>query len=279
VEYDVNEMPDKILNAAICLIASGLDPEKCDIFVQSAVPEHTELAWVFSTVAVMGDLQRMTQFKEKSEQHKANVNVGLFTYPVLQAADILLYKAELVPVGEDQFQHIEISRRIARKFNSLYGNTFPEPNHLATASPRIMGLDGVHKMSKSRNNYIGILEQKDVIWDKLSKAVTDPARKTKKDPGNPEICNIYNLHKIYSPDETIRSVEKNCTGALWGCIDCKRILWKNLVEDLKPIQEKAEELTEKIEDVKKMLKRTNEKCRMIAQKTMYEVKRNLGLNL
>jgi len=279
IAYNVNEMPDYVLKTAVCLIACGLDPVKGNIFVQSEVPEHTELAWIFNTVTLISDLQRMTQFKEKSKQHQANINTGLFTYPVLQAADILLYKAEVVPVGEDQFQHVEITRRIARKFNSLYGETFPEPNHLSTESPRILGLDGVNKMSKSRNNYIGILEDKKSIWEKLSTAVTDPARKTKKDPGNPEVCNIYHIHKLYSSDEEIEMIIKNCSGALWGCIDCKKVLYNNLMKDLEPIQERARELYGTIDEVKEILWDNKEKCEKIARETMAEVKRKLGLVL
>ena len=159
IEYDPQEMQKRILNAAAVNIAAGLDPNRCTIFVQSYVPEHTELAWILNTITPIGHLERMTQFKDKSKQHRENINAGLFTYPVLQAADIMLYKGEAVPIGEDQVQHIELAREIARKFNLRYGETFPEPLEILSEAPRIMGLDGKTKMSKSLGNYISLEEK------------------------------------------------------------------------------------------------------------------------
>jgi tryptophanyl-tRNA synthetase len=173
IEYEPCEMQKRIINAAATNIAAGLDPDRCIIFVQSQVPEHTELTWILNTLTPMGHLERMTQFKDKAGQNEKNVNVGLFDYPVLQTADILLYKGCAVPVGEDQVQHIELSREIARKFNTRYGEFFPEPQHILSNAPRIMGLDGKNKMSKSMNNYISLIEEPDAIWKKLSSAVTD----------------------------------------------------------------------------------------------------------
>nr|WP_211436034.1 tryptophan--tRNA ligase [Candidatus Kuenenia stuttgartiensis] len=170
VEYDPKEMQNRIINAAAVNIAAGLDPNKCILFVQSHVPEHTELAWILNTVTPMGHLERMTQFKDKAKQHRDNINAGLFTYPVLQAADILVYKAEAVPIGEDQVQHIELAREIARKFNSRYGEIFPDPKEILSDAPRIMGIDGKTKMSKSRDNYISLVESSESIWKKLSTA-------------------------------------------------------------------------------------------------------------
>ncbi|MDP7126760.1 MAG: tryptophan--tRNA ligase, partial [Candidatus Marinimicrobia bacterium] len=190
VEYDPAEMQKMIINAAATNIAAGLDPDRCIIFVQSQVPEHTELTWILNTLTPMGHLERMTQFKDKAGQNEKNVNVGLFDYPVLQTADILLYKGSAVPVGDDQVQHIELSREIARKFNSRYGKLFPEPQHILSNAPRIMGLDGKNKMSKSMNNYISLIEDPEAIWKKLSRAVTDENRKRRDDPGNPDICNV-----------------------------------------------------------------------------------------
>lgn len=209
VEYDPKEMQNRIINAAAVNIAAGLDPNKCILFVQSHVPEHTELAWILNTVTPMGHLERMTQFKDKAKQHRDNINAGLFTYPVLQAADILVYKAEAVPIGEDQVQHIELAREIARKFNSRYGEIFPDPKEILSDAPRIMGIDGKTKMSKSRDNYISLVESSESIWKKLSTAVTDENRKRRTDPGNPEICNLFTLHKHYSSIEQIERINRD----------------------------------------------------------------------
>ena len=167
VEYEIDRLKERTLDTALVLLACGLSPEKCKIFVQSHVPEHTELAWVFNCVTPIGDLERMTQFKDKSRQHRANINMGLMGYPVLQAADILLYKAGHVPVGEDQVQHVELSREVARKFNSRYGETFPEPQAILSVAPKILGLDGASKMSKTLNKYMGLLEDRNSLGEKL----------------------------------------------------------------------------------------------------------------
>jgi len=277
IQYDVETMQERVLNAAAECIACGLDPEKCTIFVQSHVPEHTELAWIFNTVTPMGDLGRMTQFKEKSEQHKRNINVGLFDYPVLQAADILLYKAEAVPVGEDQIQHIEFSRRVARAFNSCFGKTFPEPYHVTPKIGRIMGLDGKSKMSKSLNNYISLSHPAEVIKKKLAPAVTDVNRKRRTDPGNPEVCNIYTLHRLLSGEEEIEHVNAGCRTAAIGCLDCKAILAKNMIAELEPIQQRAKELKEHPQRVKEVLEAGTQRCKPIAAETIHEVKTKMGL--
>src|SRR5207253_1096606 len=185
VQYDPEQLRVRRRDMALSLLAAGIDPNVATLFVQSTVAEHTELAWIFNSVAPLGELERQTQFKEKS-QRQESVSAGLLTYPVLQAADILLYKADLVPIGEDQVQHLELSREVARRFNARFGETFPEPKALLTDAPRIMGLDGHTKMSKSQGNTIGLLDSPAAIWEKLRPAMTDPARKTKKDPGNPD---------------------------------------------------------------------------------------------
>ena len=194
--------------------------------MQSAVPEHTELAWALATVTPFGELGRMTQFKDKSEHHPDNVNAGLFTYPVLQAADILLYGATRVPVGEDQRQHLELAREIVRQFNARFGETFAEPQPLFSTTPKILGLDGQAKMSKSLGNTIALAEPDDAIWDKLRTAATDPARVKRTDPGTPEKCNIYTLHKFFSSAERQAEVHTGCTTAGIGCIDCKKMLFE-----------------------------------------------------
>lgn len=277
IEHEVESFQDSILNAALTLIACGLEPDKCTIFVQSHVPEHTELAWILNCITPIGDLERMTQFKDKSKEHRENINVGLLSYPILQAADILLYKAEVIPVGEDQIQHIELTRRSARRFNNRYGETFPEPNELLSRTPKIMGLDGKTKMSKSLNNFIGILEDPDTIWEKLRTAVTDENRKRRNDPGNPEICNLFTMHKEFSSKDEITEVDKSCRTAAIGCVDCKRILFKNMMRHLEPIQHRAAELEKNPGEVVEILGDGAKRCKEIAEGVMHEVRIKLGV--
>ncbi len=278
VSYDIATMRQRIHDAARVNIAAGLDPERCTLFVQSQVPEHTELAWILNTVTPMGDLGRMTQFKEKSKQNEDNINAGLFTYPVLQAADILLYKAVAVPVGEDQIQHIELTREIARKYNGRFGEVFPEPAQLVPKEgARILGLDGKAKMSKSLNNFIGLLESPEEIWKKLAPAVTDENRKRRSDPGNPDICNVFTLHRNFSDPETIATVDRECRVAGIGCVDCKKMLHRSMSDALAPIREKAAELEASPDVVEEVLDRGARSARSIAQTTMEEVRRTLGV--
>jgi len=227
VPYEPADLRQRTRDMAISLLSAGIDPSACTLFVQSMVPEHTELAWIFNTITPLGELERQTQFKEKSGRQES-VPAGLLNYPVLQAADILLYKADMVPVGEDQVQHLELSREIARRWNAKFvpdvAPYFPEPKPLLTPTRRIMGLDGQAKMSKSLGNTVGILEDPKDIWDKLRPAVTDPKRVRRSDPGTPEVCNIYHLHKAFSPTATVEHVAVQCSTAGWGCIDCKKVL-------------------------------------------------------
>ncbi|MFH1681397.1 MAG: tryptophan--tRNA ligase [Candidatus Eisenbacteria bacterium] len=275
--YETAELRKRIFEAAATGIAAGLDPEKCTLFVQSWIPEHPELAWYFNTVTPMGDLGRMTQFKEKSKLHRENINVGLFDYPVLQAADILLYKADRVPVGEDQVQHIELSRDIARKFNARFGPLFPEPQPILSPAPRIMGLDGQAKMSKSMKNYIGVLEEPASIRAKLATALTDENRKRRTDPGNPDICNIYTLHKSLSSPDEIARIDVECRRAGIGCVDCKKILADNMIRELDPIQARFRELERRPDEVRGALEKGAARCRKIAAATMEEVRSAMGL--
>ncbi len=278
VDYDVAEMQKRIFSAAIVNIAAGLDPERCLLFVQSRVPEHTELTWIFNTLTPIGLLSRMTQFKEKSRRNEENINVGLFDYPVLQAADILLYHGVVVPVGEDQVQHVELTRDVARKFNLRYGDYFVEPRALVPKSgARIMGLDGQAKMSKSLNNYIGMLEEPEAIWAKLAPAYTDPARKRRTDPGNPLICNIYTLHENFSPPEVQEECAHGCRTAGIGCLDCKKKLFEPMMKVLNPIRERAVELRNKPDYVNGVLEQSATEAGRIAQQTMADVRRIIGL--
>ncbi len=277
VEYSVEEMKKRIMDTAIVLLACGLSPEKCRIFVQSHVPEHTELAWIFNCVTPIGELERMTQFKDKSRQHRANINIGLMDYPVLQAADILIYKAGFVPVGEDQVQHVELCREVARKFNNRFGDLFPEPQVILSTAPRILGTDGAGKMSKTMQNYIGILEDEKTMWEKLRTAVTDVNRVRRIDAGDPYACNIFTIHRAFSEESTIDEIEKGCRTASIGCIDCKKELFKNMWADLAPIREKAAKLQADQGYVLDILKEGADGCRSIAKKTMEEVREALGL--
>ncbi|MCX7039043.1 MAG: tryptophan--tRNA ligase, partial [Spirochaetes bacterium] len=220
----------------------------------------------------------MTQFKDKRDQFRASVNVGLLDYPVLQAADILIYKGEVVPVGEDQVQHVEFTREVARHFNARYGETFPECQALLTATPRVVGLDGDAKMSKSRGNTIGVLETPEQIWDKLRPAKTDPARVKRTDPGTPEKCTIWSYHLLVTPKEEQPGIHDGCTSAGIGCIDCKKVLQKNLMKVLDPIRERHAELAgPRRREVEQRLEANAERCREVAKSTILEVKGKMGL--
>jgi tryptophanyl-tRNA synthetase len=279
VPYDPKALRKNIDELALDLIACGLDPEKTTLFVQSDVREHTELAWYLASVTPMGDLHRMTQFKDKGEG-KEFVSTGLFTYPVLMSADILLYKATVVPVGEDQVQHLELARETARRFNHRFPgpgkkDIFREPKPRLSATPRIMGLDGESKMSKSKDNTIGLFEDPKPFWDKLKKAYTDPQRLKLSDPGRPEICNIFTMHKALSPQETQDEVVANCTQAKWGCVACKQVLFDNFQKELTPLRTKREQLS--IDQVRQALGDGAAKARRIAEETMKEVRAAMGL--
>jgi len=277
VEYPTDEFKKRVIETALILIACGLTPDKCKVFVQSNVREHTELTWIFNCVTPIGELERMTQFKDKSKQHRANINMGLMDYPVLQAADILIYKAGFVPVGEDQVQHVELCREVARKFNSRFGELFPEPKALLSIAPKILGVDGAAKMSKTLGNYIGLLEDEKSMWDKLRTAVTDVNRVRRTDKGNPELCNIFTIHKAFSENQTLLNVDRGCRTADIGCIDCKKLLFTNLKSELGPIRERAFSLMKDTDYVIDVVRKGASDCSAIAQSTMTEVRSALGL--
>jgi tryptophanyl-tRNA synthetase len=279
IEYDPQDMRKNVFELALGLFACGIDLEKTILFIQSEVPGHADLTWIFNSLTPLGELERMTQFKDKARQHRKNVNVGLLDYPVLQAADILIYKGEIVPVGEDQVQHVEFTREVARRFNARYGDTFPECQAELTATPRVMGVDGQSKMSKSKGNYIGILEPRDDIWKKLAPAPTDPARVKRSDPGTPEKCNIYSYHKLVTPEpELSEYVAQGCRTAGIGCLDCKRKLLDNLMHALEPIQERHAALSARRAEIRDVLDRNAETCRKVGGKTILEVKEKMGLS-
>src|SRR5438876_6364047 len=280
VPYEPADLRARTADMALSLFAAGLDPSKCTVFVQSRVPEHTELAWIFNTITPLGELERQTQFKEKASREES-VPAGLLNYPVLQAADILLYRAELVPVGEDQVQHLELSREIARKWNTRFDSRnegfFPEPKPLLTPTRRVMGLDGQAKMSKSLGNTVDLLEDPASIWEKLKPAVTDPKRVRRTDPGTPEVCNIYHLHKALSPQATVDHVAIQCRTAGWGCLDCKKVLHESMEKELVPIRARAKKIAAHPAKMKKDLAAGAEHAGSIASGTMKEVKKKMGL--
>ena len=277
IEYDVSMLQKRVLETATVLVACGLTPDRCTVFVQSHVPEHTELAWIFNSVTPIGELERMTQFKEKGRQHRENINMGLLGYPVLQAADILIYKAKHVPVGEDQIQHVELCREIARKFNARYGDVFPESQVILSSAPRILGLDGQAKMSKSMNNTIALLEPSESIWEKLRTAATCEHRQRRSDPGHPEHCNIFTMHQAFSKPDQIASVDHNCRTAVFGCIECKKILFENMMKELEPIQKRVKEMNDKPQYIVDVLRAGVLRCKTIAEQVMDEVRAKIGI--
>lgn len=277
VSYNPQEMKNRILDCAISYLACGIDPEKSILMLQSLVPEHTELAWILNTVTPLAWLERVPTFKEKVSQHPQNINAGLLDYPVLMAADILLYKSVVVPVGEDQLPHLELTREIARKFNGTFGYTFPEPKEIVGKGARILGLDGINKMSKSLNNCIYLNDSPEVLWKKLSTAVTDTNRKRRKDPGNPDICNLFSMHKLVSKKEEIEMIRKGCQTAEIGCLDCKKILAENMSREFEPIREKQNMLWKDLQKVEDILREGSNKARIIACLTLREVKEKIGV--
>ncbi len=272
-----DELQLAIRELTIGILASGVDPEKATLFLQSDVPQHTELAWILTCLTPFGDLNRMTQFKEKSAQQPDNVNAGIFTYPVLQTADIVLYRAERVPVGEDQEQHLELARETVRRFNFVYGETLLEPQVVRSHAPRVMGLDGESKMSKSRNNEIGLFESAEETMQKLRGAKTDPARLRKTDKGNPDVCNIFAYHGFFTPPAQRAEIAAGCRAATLGCVDCKKMLAANLEAVKGPIRERAADFRNKPAELDEILAAGGAKARATAEITMELVRERIGL--
>ena len=277
VEYDPQEMPACTFETALTYLAAGLDPNQVTLMVQADVPQHMELAWYLSTVTPMGDLQRMTQFKEKSEEHKSNINAGLFCYPVLMAADIMLYKATVVPVGDDQVQHLELTREICRRFNARYGNVFPEPKPRLSTTPRIRGLDGKAKMSKSRGNTISLFDEPRIIETKLKGAFTDERKLRRGDPGRPEVCNVFTIHLAMAESEQTAEIERDCRSGALGCGDCKKRLAQSVIAEFAPIQARAAELRAERSAVVEVLRAGAARARGLAERTMDEVRNAMGM--
>ena len=280
VRNDPEELRNNTLKILATYIAAGLDPEKNTLFIQSQVKEHAELGWILDCYTYMGELSRMTQFKDKAAKHADNINAGLFTYPALMAADILLYKADLVPVGEDQRQHLEITRDIAERFNKLYGKTFVIPEaYVRKESARIMGLqDPESKMSKSAtnpNDVIFVEDEPEVIMKKFKKAVTDSENKIKFDPENKP--GVSNLMQIYSAitNKSMQEIEIEFEGKGYG--DFKVAVANSVIDKLKPVQEKYKEILQSKDYLKEIYTKGAERARKLASKTLEEVKNKIGI--
>jgi tryptophanyl-tRNA synthetase len=259
-------------------LAAGLDPRKATFFVQSRLPEHAELHLLFSMITPLGWLERVPSYKEQLENIKDRDlhTYGFLGYPVLQAADILMYKANAVPVGEDQVTHVELAREIARRFNHFYRPVFPEPQVVLTPAPRLPGTDG-RKMSKSYNNAIFLSDPPEVVDKKLATMITDPARKRRTDPGNPDICPVFDLHKVYSDESVIDRVNRECRTAEIGCLDCKKLVSNRINERLAPIRERRKPYEKNTRLVWDILEEGTERARQVAQATMGEVRRAVNL--
>jgi len=254
-------------------LSAGLDPKKCTIFIQSKVPEHTQLHLIFSMITPLPWLERNPTYKEQQKELvEKDINTyGFLGYPVLQAADILIYKAQVVPVGIDQLPHIELTREIARRFNHLYRPVFPIPEPLLTEMPKILGIDG-RKMSKSYNNAIYLSDPPEVIKEKVSRMFTDPSRLRRYDPGNPNICNVFSFHKLYTPADVVEDIKRDCPLAKIGCVDCKKILAQNLIKGLSYHQERRQYYLMHSKELDEILQWGISYARKEAQATLEEVK-------
>ena len=257
-------------------LAAGIDPQKSIIFVQSHVPQVEELHTLFSMVTPLGWLLRVPTFKEKVKMQPHNVNYGLVGYPVLMTADIALYKGEVVPVGEDQLPHLELAREIVRRFNSLFGFVFPEPQAKLTNFPSVLGLDGIQKMSKSYDNHIEIAASPQEIRERVMTAFTDPSRRYRSDPGRPEACNIFRLHNFFTPAR-VEEIASECRSARIGCVDCKKVLAKSIISNLEPFRERRASLASKPGYVTQVLADGADRAEAIAKETIGEVKEKMKL--
>ncbi len=273
--HDPSLLRARTREMAASLLALGLDPERCTLFVQSHRPEHTELAWLFMTVTPVSWLERTPTYKEKKGTQPDDINHGLLTYPVLQAADIAIYKASRVPVGKDQAAHLELSREIVRTFNSRYGETFPEPRAVFTEAPTVLGTDGVKKMSKSVGNTIEVLADPEIIRKQVMSMVTDTKRILRTDPGRPEVCNVCQLHRFFGPDWA--EIQEGERTARTGCVDTKKLLAERIVAHYAPARERYLELLAHPDEVDGVLESGANRLRANAEATMDEVRRKMGL--
>jgi tryptophanyl-tRNA synthetase len=280
---DTSRVKQNSVEVALDWLAAGLDPEKSVIFIQSHVPAHAELHLLLSMITPLGWLERVPTYKEQRENIKDKDlgTYGFLGYPVLQSADILMYKANVVPVGEDQVAHVELTREITRRFNGFYGtrgNVFPEPQALLTRAPKLPGTDG-RKMSKSYGNAILLTDPEPVLRQKLKTMVTDPARVRRSDPGNPDVCPVGDLHKIFSDAATIEKVNAGCRSAGIGCIECKSWAADALVQLLSPMQERRKKFEENPRLAWDILEAGSERARKVAASTMDDVRASMGMSL
>jgi tryptophanyl-tRNA synthetase len=278
---DVAEIKPNIHEMVLDWLAAGVDPQRSLIFVQSHVPEVMTLHTLLSMVTPRGWLLRVPTFKEKVRQMdetEETVNYGLVGYPVLQTADIILYKADTVPVGQDQLPHLELAREIVRRFNHRFGDTFPEPQAKLTEAPLIVGLDGQQKMSKSLDNHVELAASEQETTKRVLTAFTDPQRLRRDQPGRPQVCNVYSLHQIFSSPGEVSTVYDECTTARRGCVDCKRHLARSINAGLAPLRERRERFRQDPDLVPQVLAEGAAKARAIARQTIEEVYQRMGLS-
>ncbi len=269
---------DSTQDMVIDWLSAGIDPEKSILFIQSRILEHAELHLLLSMIVPLPWLERNPTYKEQQEEmsNKDLATYGFLGYPVLQAADIIIYKAHKVPVGKDQVPHLELTREIVRRFNYLYKNVFPEPDQILTEMPKVLGIDR-RKMSKSYNNAIYLSDSPEEITTKVSQMITDPQRKRRNDPGDPDVCNVFSFHKMYSTNDQIDMVESECRKAGIGCVECKEMMAGNLIAFLLPYREKRSYYLSHSKQVTEILNEGTKKARSIAVKTMDEVRGAIGI--
>ena len=273
-EYAYTEIiGETIYDIAMDWISVGLDPEKSPFFIQSHIKEHAELHLILSMITPLSWLERNPTYKEQlRELTKRDIyTYGFLGYPVLQAADILMYKANGVPVGEDQAAHVELTREIARRFNHFYGEVFPIPDLLLTPTSKLLGIDR-RKMSKSYDNAIFLTDTDEVIDSKVGQMITDPQRARRNDPGNPDICNVFSFHEIYTDSETVGKIDKECRSAAIGCVECKKLMAASLKRGLGPMRAKRKELESDINRIREIIEEGNKRARAVARETMAEVR-------
>ncbi|BFU93959.1 MAG: Tryptophan--tRNA ligase [Nitrospira sp.] len=268
---DTSRIREFVRELLIDWLAAGIDPVRSTVFIQSRIPEHAVLHLLFSMIIPVSWLERNPTYKEKQEEIKEKdlSTYGFLGYPVLQAADILLYKPDFVPVGKDQLPHLELTRELARRFNSLYRPVFPEPMEHLTKFPKVLGTDG-RKMSKSYGNTINLSDTEPVVRQKLKTMMTDPARVRRHDPGNPDVCPVYDFHKIFSPLPVIQQINRECRTAAIGCIDCKKLVADRLVERLTPIWEARAALTKEPSRLEEIVEEGSRKAGEVAKATLHD---------
>ena len=276
-DYDTSEVPRDTIEMLADWLGAGLDPERSTLFIQSLVPEHAELHLLFSMITPVGWLERVPTYKERIDQQGiASPSYGLLGYPLLQAADILMYKPKWVPVGVDQVPHVELTREVARRFNAAFRPVFPEPDAKLTEIPKVPGTDG-RKMSKSYANAIYLSDTPEAIARKVRPMMTDPARKRRSDPGNPDVCPVFDLHRIFTPAAERAQCATGCRTAGIGCLDCKGVLLGHLVPRLDAVRERRQKFAEKPDVIVEILHEGSRRARAVAKQTMDEVRAAVAL--